>query len=73
MRKKVELFEKDKDGNITINVAATEASDNWLRAARLLREGNPESLAEYERMEMLRRIHTRTYNEKQQLRIFTCW
>ena len=50
MKKKVELFEEDEDGNVTINIAATEASDDWLRARRLLREGTPEALAEYERM-----------------------
>ena len=41
--KKVELEIRDKDGNVIgFNLAASAANDDWLRAARLLKEGKTE-------------------------------
>jgi hypothetical protein len=36
-----------KDGETTFNLASTEANDDWIRAARMLKEGK---LTELERM-----------------------
>lgn len=45
--KKVKAVEI-KNGRITFNLASTEANDDWIRAARLLKEGK---VSEFEKMD----------------------
>jgi len=50
----IPLFERTKDGFLKLNMCSSEATDHWLRAARLQRladAGNEEAAAELKRME----------------------
>ena len=41
-----EIEVEEATGEVTINPGATEAGDDWIRAARLLKEGKTEELEE---------------------------
>ena len=45
-KKKVEPITYDKEGNMIINLSATEGGDDWLRAGRLLEQGRIEEYNE---------------------------
>jgi hypothetical protein len=38
-KKKVQLITRDKEGNLIIDLAATQGSDDWMRAGRLKAAG----------------------------------
>jgi hypothetical protein len=42
VKKKVEPISIDENGNMIINLAATQGSDDWIRAARLQNDGKEE-------------------------------
>ena len=46
--KRLHPIEYDKDGNPIINLSADAANSDWIRAARLLREGKTAELEELE-------------------------
>lgn len=51
--KPVKAVDKDKNGNLVINLAANAADDDWLRAARLARRaeaGDGEAAKELKRL-----------------------
>ncbi len=51
--KPVKAVDKDKNGNLVINLAANAADDDWLRAARLARRaeaGDEEAAKELKRL-----------------------
>ncbi len=52
--KKIEPIEYDQDGNITYNLNATAADDDWIRAGRLAEKakaGDEEARKQLEEME----------------------
>lgn len=51
--KKVEAIEYDEEGNPIFNLGASAANDDWIRAARLKREGKLEELKELEETPMV--------------------
>lgn len=51
--KKVEAIEYDEEGNPTFNLGASAANDDWIRAARLKREGKHKELKELEETPMV--------------------
>ena len=51
--KKVEAIEYDEEGNPIFNLGASAANDDWIRAARLKREGKHKELKELEETPMV--------------------
>ena len=51
--KKVEAIEYDEDGNPIFNLGASAANDDWIRAARLKRDGKHKELKELEETPMV--------------------
>jgi hypothetical protein len=51
--KKVEAIEYDEEGNPIYNLGASAANDDWIRAARLKREGKLEELKKLEATPMV--------------------
>ncbi|MGM0566310.1 MAG: hypothetical protein ACQESX_06105 [Bacteroidota bacterium] len=51
--KKVEAIEYDENDNPTFNLGASAANDDWIRAARLKREGKHKKLKEMEETPMV--------------------
>ena len=54
--KAVEPIEYDEDGNPTFNLAADAASDDWIRAARLKKQGRWKELKKLSETKMHRVI-----------------
>lgn len=52
--KKVEAIEYDENGNPTFNLGASAANDDWIRAARLQKQGKLEELKKMEETPMIR-------------------
>ena len=52
--KKVEAIEYDEEGNPIFNLGASAANDDWIRAARLKKEGKLEELKKMEETPMYR-------------------
>lgn len=51
---KVEPAEYDEDGNLVFNLSDTQANDDWIRAARLKKQGKLEELKKMEETPMVR-------------------
>lgn len=51
--KKVETIEYDEEGNLVFNLGASAANDDWIRAARLKKEGKLEELKKLEETPMV--------------------
>ena len=50
---KVEAIEYDEDGNPIFNLGASAANDDWIRAARLKKQGKLEELKKMEETPMV--------------------
>ncbi|MGM0582926.1 MAG: hypothetical protein ACQETL_19775 [Bacteroidota bacterium] len=51
--KRVEAIEYDEDGNSIFNLGASAANDDWIRAARLKKQGKLEELKKMEETPMV--------------------
>ena len=52
MRVIVNAIELNDEGELKINLASTEANDNWLQSARLLKEGKKEEVKKLDKKPM---------------------
>ena len=51
-KRKVKTIEKNDKGDIIINLASTAANDDWIRAARLIKQGKTKELDEMQKQQM---------------------
>ena len=62
--KKIKPIEKTKSGETVFNLAADAANHDWIRAARLVREGWEDELREMENTEMYIMLPPKCFDRK---------
>jgi len=66
--KKVEAIEYDEESNPIFNLGASAANDDWIRAARLKREGKLEELKKKEESPMYRIVDEEDGDEQEKIK-----